>query len=504
MAQVLTQFDTIAAISTPIGEGGISIVRLSGEDAVAIANKLFKGADLTKVPTHTIHYGHIVDPKTKEVVDETMVSVLRAPKTFTREDMVEINCHGGMIVTNDILQLLLANGARMADPGEFTKRAFMNGRIDLTQAESVMDIVRAKTDKSRQVAMTQLAGGLLDKIKTMRQELLDTMAHEEVNIDYPEYDMDDLTSQEMKKKAQEVSKQIEQLLQTAQEGKIIRNGLATAIVGRPNVGKSSLLNYLTQDDKAIVTDIAGTTRDTLEEYVSVKGVPLKLIDTAGIHHTEDKVEKIGVERSKKAIKEADLVLLLLDASQDLTAEDKRLLDLTANKKRIIILNKQDLGTKISQEMIKDITDNPIIVTSILKQKNMDALENAIEKLFFSGIENSQNQILVTNQRQAGLLTKAKQSLEDVISGIDDAMPLDLVQIDLKNAWDTLGEITGESAPDELITQLFSQCVKLMPLVEKWVRISMRLTFRCECLIRERVLQLEPCVHRQINGNIMNI
>ena len=451
MAQVLTQFDTIAAISTPIGEGGISIVRLSGEDAVAIANKLFKGADLTKVPTHTIHYGHIVDPKTQEVVDETMVSVLRAPKTFTREDMVEINCHGGMIVTNDILQLLLANGARMADPGEFTKRAFMNGRIDLTQAESVMDIVRAKTDKSRQVAMTQLAGGLLEKIKTMRQELLDTMAHEEVNIDYPEYDMDDLTSQEMKKKAQEVSKQIEQLLQTAQEGKIIRNGLATAIVGRPNVGKSSLLNYLTQDDKAIVTDIAGTTRDTLEQYVTVK-----LIDTAGIHHTEDKVEKIGVERSKKAIKEADLVLLLLDASQDLTAEDKRLLDLTANKKRIIILNKQDLGTKISQEMIKNLTDNPIIVTSILKQKNMDALENAIEKLFFSGIENSQNQILVTNQRQAGLLAKAKQSLEDVISGINDAMPLDLVQIDLKNAWDTLGEITGESAPDELITQLFSQ------------------------------------------------
>ncbi len=324
MAQVLTQFDTIAAISTPIGEGGISIVRLSGEDAVAIANKLFKGADLTQVPSHTIHYGHIVDPKTKDVVDETMVSVLRAPKTFTREDMVEINCHGGMIVTNDILQLLLANGARMADPGEFTKRAFMNGRIDLTQAESVMDIVRAKTDKSRQVAMTQLAGGLLDKIRTMRQELLDTMAHEEVNIDYPEYDMDDLTSQEMKKKAEEVSKQIDQLLKTAQEGKIIRNGLATAIVGRPNVGKSSLLNYLTQDDKAIVTDIAGTTRDTLEEYVSVKGVPLKLIDTAGIHHTESKVEKIGVERSKKAIAEADLVLLLLDASQDLTDEDKNL------------------------------------------------------------------------------------------------------------------------------------------------------------------------------------
>ncbi|WP_297815005.1 tRNA uridine-5-carboxymethylaminomethyl(34) synthesis GTPase MnmE [uncultured Lactobacillus sp.] len=456
MAQVLTQFDTIAAISTPLGEGGISIVRLSGEDAVKIANKVFKGANLTKVPSHTIHYGHVVDPKTNKVIDECMATVMLAPKTFTREDVVEISCHGGIVVTNDILQLLLANGARMADAGEFTKRAFMNGRIDLTQAESVMDMVRAKTDRARQVAMNQLEGGLMTKIKSLRGQLLDTMAQEEVNIDYPEYDMDDMTGQQMKQKAISVSKKIDDLLATAQEGKIIRSGLATAIVGKPNVGKSSLLNYLTQDDKAIVTDVAGTTRDTLEEYVSVKGAALKLIDTAGIHATDDKVEKIGVERSKKAVKQADLVLLLLDSSRELSDEDRNLLDFTKDKKRIIVLNKSDLGQKISPKQIKEMTDSPIVVTSILQKENMDQLEKAIEQLFFKGIENSADQVLVTNQRQASLLIKAKQSLTEVIEGVDNDMPLDLVQIDLTNAWNDLGEITGESAPDELITQLFSQ------------------------------------------------
>ena len=452
---ITKEFDTITAISTPLGEGAIGIVRLSGTDAIAIANKVFKGKNLETVASHTINYGHIVE--NEETIDEVMVSVMRAPKTFTREDVVEINTHGGVAVTNEILQLLIRSGARMAEPGEFTKRAFLNGRVDLTQAEAVMDLIRAKTDKAMAVAVSQLDGSLKNLINNTRQEILNTLAQVEVNIDYPEYDdVEEVTTALVREKTQEFQALLENLLATAKRGKILREGLSTAIIGRPNVGKSSLLNNLLREEKAIVTDIEGTTRDVIEEYVNIKGVPLKLIDTAGIRDTDDVVEKIGVERSKKAIKEADLVLLLLDASQDLTAEDKRLLDLTANKKRIIILNKQDLGTKISQEMIKNLTDNPIIVTSILKQKNMDALENAIEKLFFSGIENSQNQILVTNQRQAGLLTKAKQSLEDVISGIDDAMPLDLVQIDLKNAWDTLGEITGESAPDELITQLFSQ------------------------------------------------
>lgn len=456
MAQTLTEFDTIAAISTPIGEGGISIVRLSGEDAVKIANQVFKGADLEKVPTHTIHYGHIVDPETKNTIDEAMVTVLRAPKTFTREDIVEINCHGGIVVTNHILQLLLANGARMADPGEFTKRAFVNGRIDLTQAESVMDIVRAKTNKARQVAVGQLAGGLLHKIQAIRKEILDTLANVEVNIDYPEYDADQITAKQMTETSQKAIQQINKLLKTAQEGSILRNGLATAIVGQPNVGKSSLLNYLTQSDKAIVTDVAGTTRDTLEEYVSVKGVPLKLIDTAGIHKTDDKVEKIGVERSQKALKQADLVLLLIDGSHELNDEDRELIRQTNDKKRIIILNKADLGHQLTAKQMKELTGSEVIATSILKEENLDQLEDLIKKLFFSGIENSNDQVMVTNQRQTGLLKKAKKQLQDVISAVQDDVPVDIAQIDFNGAWDTLGEITGESAPDELINALFSQ------------------------------------------------
>lgn len=456
MAQTLTEFDTIAAISTPIGEGGISIVRMSGEEAIKIANKVFKGADLAKVPTHTIHYGHIIDPQTQQTIDEAMVTVMKAPKTFTREDIVEINCHGGIVVTNHILQLLLANGARMAEPGEFTKRAFVNGRIDLTQAESVMDIVRAKTDKARQVAVRQLAGGLLQKIKKMRAEILATLANVEVNIDYPEYDADQVTAEQMAKTARSVLQKINRLLKTAQEGTILRNGLATAIVGQPNVGKSSLLNYLTQSDKAIVTDVAGTTRDTLEEYVSVAGVPLKLIDTAGIHHTQDKVEKIGVARSEKALQQADLVLLLVDASRPLNDEDRELLAQTDKKKRIIILNKIDLGQKLTVEGMQDLTASPVIEISILKKKNLGQLEALIKKLFFAGIENSNDQVMVTNQRQAGLLRKAAKQLKDVINAVNKGVPVDIAQIDFKGAWDTLGEITGDSAPDELINALFSQ------------------------------------------------
>lgn len=456
MSQTLTEFDTIAAISTPIGEGGISIVRMSGEEAIKIANKVFRGDDLAEALTHTIHYGHIIDPTTNKTIDEVMVSIFKAPKTFTREDIVEINCHGGIVVTNHILQILLAQGARMADPGEFTKRAFVNGRIDLTQAESVMDIVRAKTDKARQVAVGQLSGGLLHKIKAMRKEILDTLANVEVNIDYPEYDADQITANQMAAMSRKIIKKINKLLKTAQEGTILRNGLATAIVGQPNVGKSSLLNYLTQSDKAIVTDVAGTTRDTLEEYVSVEGVPLKLIDTAGIHHTEDKVEKIGVERSQKAIHQADLVLLLIDGSRSLNDEDKNLIRETQDKKRIIILNKLDLGQRLTVQAIKKITGSEVIATSILKAKNLIELEGAIKKLFFSGISNSNDQIMVTNQRQAGLLNKAKKELQDVIKAVEDGIPVDIAQIDFNGAWDTLGEITGESSPDELINALFSQ------------------------------------------------
>lgn len=459
MANSITAYDTIAAISTPPGEGGISIVRLSGDEAIQVAQRVFKGKDLANVPTHTINYGHIVDPATQDVVDEVMVSVMRAPKTYTREDVIEINCHGGIVDTNRILQLLLSQGARMAEPGEFTKRAFLNGRIDLTQAESVMDLIRAKTDKAMQVAVDQLDGNLSHLIKNLRQDIFSVLGQEEVNIDYPEYEMDEVTGKMMLEKAQKVRDHLVQLLKTANQGKILREGLATAIIGRPNVGKSSLLNYLLHEDKAIVTDVAGTTRDTLEEYVNVRGVPLKLVDTAGIHHTTDKVEKIGVERSKKALGQADLVLLVLDASAPLQSDDRELLKATQDKKRIILLNKTDLPAALHPENLEALVtdDSRIIPVSILKTAGLDALEAAIARLFFGeGIENSQSNVLVTNARQYGLLAQAKAALDEVITALQNEVPLDLVQIDMTTAWEKMGEVVGENAPDELITQLFSQ------------------------------------------------
>ncbi|WP_390405648.1 tRNA uridine-5-carboxymethylaminomethyl(34) synthesis GTPase MnmE [Lacticaseibacillus jixiensis] len=454
VATTITEYDTIAAISTPPGEGAISIVRLSGETAVATAQQLFKGKDLTQVASHTINYGHIIDPESGAVVDEVMVSVLRAPKTYTREDMVEINCHGGIVPTNRILQLLLGEGARLAEPGEFTKRAFLNGRVDLTQAESVMDLIRAKTDRAMQVAVDQLDGDLRRLITNLRQEILEVLAQVEVNIDYPEYDTDQMTTQMLKEKAQMVLAKVDELLQTANQGKVLREGLATAIVGRPNVGKSSLLNHMLHEDKAIVTDVAGTTRDVLEEYVNVRGVPLKLVDTAGIRDTEDKVEKIGVARSKKAITQADLILLVLDASQPLTQEDHQLLKLTENKQRIVVLNKQDLPVQLTLDGL--VPAEQIVRTSITTGAGVDALDTKIADLFNGGIENSQTMLMVSNSRQIGLLRQAKASLNSVLDGIEAGMPIDLVQIDMTAAWDKLGEITGDAAPDELITQLFSQ------------------------------------------------
>ncbi|MFJ6967444.1 MAG: tRNA uridine-5-carboxymethylaminomethyl(34) synthesis GTPase MnmE [Ligilactobacillus ruminis] len=454
----VTEFDTIAAISTPPGEGAISIVRMSGEEAVSIAQKVFSGKDLTQAKSHTINYGHIVDPKTHEEIDEVMVSLMLAPKTFTREDVVEINCHGGIVATNRILQLLLINGARLAEPGEFTKRAFLHGRIDLTQAESVMDLIRAKTDRSMKIALNQLDGNLSHLIDSLRKDILDVLAQVEVNIDYPEYDdVEEMTTKLLKEKAIEIKQRIEQLLKTASQGKIMREGLATALVGRPNVGKSSLLNHLLHEDKAIVTDVAGTTRDVIEEYVNVSGVPLKLIDTAGIRETDDKVEKIGVERSKKAIEQSDLVLLVLNAAESLTKEDLELIRLTNDKKRIIILNKTDLEEKLDRKELAEISENaPVYATSILKNEGVEALEEAISKLFFNGIENSQSTVMVTNARHIALLEKAQNSLDSVLEGISSGMPVDLVQIDMTEAWNLLGEITGESYEDELLDQLFSQ------------------------------------------------
>ncbi len=458
MANIVTEFDTIVAIATPPGEGAISIVRLSGDDAVTLADQVFKGKDLTKVSSHTINYGHFIDPKTREIIDEVMVSVLRAPKTFTREDTVEINCHGGIVPTNKILQVLLTNGARLAEPGEFTKRAFLHGRIDLAQAESVMDLIRAKTDRSMKAALNQLDGELSQLIRNLRQEILDVLAQVEVNIDYPEYDdVEEMTSKLLREKALDVCAKIEQLLVTARQGKILREGLATALVGRPNVGKSSLLNHLLHEDKAIVTDIAGTTRDVIEEYVNVLGVPLKLVDTAGIRETDDRVEKIGVERSRQALDRSDLVILLLNASEPLTTEDIELLQLTQDKKRIIVLNKMDLEPKLDlNELYQYVDKAEVLKTSVLKNEGIRELEEHIATLFYGGIENSQTTVLVTNARHIALLEQAKAALEAVLTGLEQELPVDLVQIDMTRAWELLGEITGDSYQDELLDQLFSQ------------------------------------------------
>ena len=453
-------FDTIAAISTPPGEGGIGIVRLSGDEALEIAEKVYRQGNkrLSDQPSHSIHYGNLFNPKTDEKIDEVMVTIMKAPKTYTREDIVEINTHGGVLVTNKVLQTVLAAGARLAEPGEFTKRAFLNGRIDLSQAEAVMDVIRAKTDSAMHNAISQLDGNLSNLISDIRQEILNTLAQVEVNIDYPEYDdVEEMTSKLMQEKAAEVKKQVEGILETAQQGKILRDGLATAIIGRPNVGKSSLLNAFARSEKAIVTDIAGTTRDVIEEFVNVKGVPLKLIDTAGIRETEDVVEAIGVTRSKKAIEEAELVLLVFDQSQKLTDEDFEMMDLTENKERIIILNKMDLVQELNvDKLLEKVDPKSVISVSVATNTGINDVEQAIVDLFFQGKTGEKDATYISNIRHISLLEQAVDALQEVINGIEFGMPVDLVQIDLTRAWDALGEVTGESVQDELITQLFSQ------------------------------------------------
>ncbi|KEI47300.1 tRNA modification GTPase [Staphylococcus epidermidis UC7032] len=452
-------FDTITSISTPMGEGAIGIVRLSGPQAIEIGDILYKGKKkLSEVETHTINYGHIIDPETDETVEEVMVSVLRAPKTFTREDIIEINCHGGILTINRILELTMTYGARMAEPGEYTKRAFLNGRIDLSQAEAVMDFIRSKTDRASKVAMTQIEGRLSDLIKKQRQSILEILAQVEVNIDYPEYDdVEDATTDFLLEQSERIKEEINRLLETGAQGKIMREGLSTVIVGRPNVGKSSMLNNLIQDNKAIVTEVAGTTRDVLEEYVNVRGVPLRLVDTAGIRDTEDIVEKIGVERSRKALSEADLILFVLNNNEPLTEDDQTLFEVIKNEDVIVIINKTDLEQRLDVSELREmIGDMPLIQTSMLKQEGIDELEIQIKDLFFGGEVQNQDMTYVSNSRHISLLKQARQSIQDAIDAAESGIPMDMVQIDLTRTWEILGEIIGESASDELIDQLFSQ------------------------------------------------
>lgn len=451
------EIDTIAAISTPVGEGAISIVRLSGPDSIQMANQLFKGKHLMEAKSHTMHYGKIVDPTSEEIADEVIVSIMRAPKTFTCEDVVEINCHGGLIAVQRILEMVLEQGARLADPGEFTKRAFLNGRIDLSQAEAVMDVIQSKTNKAMNVALNQLDGKLSRLIRKLRQELIETIAHVEVNIDYPEYDdVEEMSHELMQIKTKYVEGEIKKLLQVAEQGKILREGIKTAIIGRPNVGKSSLMNSLVQEERAIVTDIPGTTRDVIEEYVNVRGIPLKLIDTAGIRETKDIVEKIGVERSRKMLQEADLVLFMLNNNETLTDDDRMIFESLEQLNYIVIINKVDLERKIEMEEIMKLSKGAIISTSLINDQGSTELETALSTMFFSNELSSDEVTYVSNIRHISLLKQAKASLDDAQHALALNMPLDIVQIDVTRTWELLGEIIGDTASESLIDQLFSQ------------------------------------------------
>ena len=455
------EFDTIAAISTPMGEGAIAIVRLSGDEAVAIADKIFKspsGKSLKEQQSHTIHYGHLIDPKTDEVVEEVMLSLMKGPKTFTREDVVEINCHGGIVSVNRVLQLVLRSGARLAEPGEFTKRAFLNGRIDLSQAEAVMDLIRAKTDRAMNVALGQMDGKLSRLIGSLRQALLETLAQVEVNIDYPEYDdVEEMTVPVLLEKCTWVRDEIIKLLQTSSQGKILREGLSTVILGRPNVGKSSLLNSLVHENKAIVTDIAGTTRDIIEEYVNVRGVPLRLVDTAGIRETEDIVERIGVERSREALKDADLILLVLNYGEELSPEDERLFETIQHMDFIVVVNKTDIEQKIDLNRVQELAGTRrVVTTSLLKEEGVIELEEAIAALFFEGQIEADDLTYVSNARHIALLHQAQAVIEDALDAAEAGVPVDMVQIDVTRTWEILGEIIGDTVQESLINQLFSQ------------------------------------------------
>ncbi|WP_454193231.1 tRNA uridine-5-carboxymethylaminomethyl(34) synthesis GTPase MnmE [Paenibacillus sp. Marseille-Q7038] len=450
--------DTIAAISTAVGEAGIAVIRVSGPDAIKEVGKIVKSkTPLEQAESHTVHYGHIINPQTEEKVEEVLVTVMRAPRSFTTEDVVEISSHGGVISVKRIMDLLLMLDIRVAEPGEFTKRAFLNGRIDLSQAEGVMDLIRSKSDRAFSVALKQVGGALSTKIRDLRYTLVETMAHIEVNIDYPEHDVESLTSEFIKEKSSHVMNEIDKLLKTAEQGKILREGITTAIVGRPNVGKSSLLNTLAQDNRAIVTDIPGTTRDVIEEFVTINNIPLKLLDTAGIRETMDVVEKIGVERSRTAFTEADLILMVVNAGEPLHEDELELLEQIKGRQAIVILNKMDLPTKIDRDILERYIDPELIVPmSVKAEEGIDLLEEAISKLFFSGQLESADLTYVSNVRHISLLKKAKQSLQDAYEAAEQFIPIDMIQIDVRLAWEQLGEIVGDTAHDALIDQIFSQ------------------------------------------------
>lgn len=446
--------DTICAIATAQGIGAISIIRISGEDSINIVNKIFKGKDLEEVDSHTINYGHIVE--NDNIVDEVLVSVMKSPKTFTTEDTVEINTHGGLAPTNKVLELLLENGCRLAEPGEFTKRAFLNGRIDLLEAEAVMDMIDSKTESQRKMAANQISGKTSSLINELRDDMVQIISNINVNIDYPEYDdVDVITTDILIPKITKLKEKIERILKESRNGRIIREGIKTVIIGKPNVGKSSLLNALLEEEKAIVTDIAGTTRDIVEGQISINGVLLNMIDTAGIRKTEDLVESIGVEKSIKKMEEADLILFMLNNNEELDKETEELLNKLEGRNYIIIINKTDLETKLNIDKLK-IDKSKIINLSIVKNKGLDELKDKIVELFNINEIETKDPTYLNNARTINILKECLNRVKDIEKSIENNLPIDMLELDIKAIWEELGKINGSSYEEELLDEMFSR------------------------------------------------
>lgn len=457
---ILRDSDTIAAVSTPPGEGGIGIVRLSGKTAGTVVDKFFKAKKPISVPEFTSHkamYGVIVD-ENKNIIDEALCLAMWEPNSYTKENVVELQSHGGSLVVRRILELALQNGARLAEPGEFTKRAFLNGRMDLSQAQSVMDVIKARSDASLRMAAGQLQGKLSNEIKDMRHDILEIIAHLEASIDFPEDDIEDVAKDEALRKVTAIKERIEEMLKTFHTGRILRDGLVTAIIGKPNVGKSSLLNALLREDRAIVTDIPGTTRDSLEEYANIAGVPLKIVDTAGIRETDDKVEQIGVEKSVAYMQKADLILALFDISRELSTEDEDIIKLLQDKSGLILLTKNDLSVKMNvEELQKRLTgDFKYIYISTVAENGLQELEQEIVSRVYDGTLQQSECSFVSSVRQAEALKEAKRYLEECLNTINMGMAEDFIVIDIRSAWEKLGEITGDTVDEDIIDQIFSQ------------------------------------------------
>lgn len=448
--------DTIAAIATSAGEGGIGIIRISGEKSKDIINKIFvniKGKDTSNMKSFTMRYGHIVNPENNSIVDEVIISFMEKPNTYTKEDIVEINCHGGATVLRKILALVLSRGARLAEPGEFTKRAFLNGRIDLSQAEGVMDLIRSKTDESMRIALEQTEGKVSKKTHYLMDKLLKILAHIEAALDYPEDDIEDIVGKQVIEEADIISWEIKQLVKAAEAGKIIRDGLNTVIIGKPNVGKSSLLNVLIEENKAIVTDIPGTTRDIIEEYINIEGIPVKIIDTAGIREAKDIVEKIGVEKTKEYIDRADLIIFMVDSSRALDEEDEEIIRIISDKKAIIVMNKQDLpNVTNAQYIIEKVGNKKIISASMNSELGIDEIKQEIVNMVYSG--STGRDICITNIRHINILNETMENINSGINTLKENYPLDMASIEFRNAYLKLGEITGDTTQEDIIDRIF--------------------------------------------------